>query len=126
MADLDTPTDRTDEANARPTSHEWKRTLADLAIGLCLAGMVMSPQIASADPPHKKGDCRPESVCKTSYSFQVGVPPIPVKCTVNGDEQGKRFSICNGCNEKPCPNVGGCDCRVSGEDTDRKGRPDAC
>ena len=100
------------------------KTILDLAISCCLTAMLFSPQIAEA--AHNDGDCRPEGPCETRYKVVIGTNGVKEDCDVLGRYQGQVFSICNGCNETPCPNTGACECEVDGQPNTYYGRGDGC
>ena len=112
MSETNAPTDRIEKVDASPTLQHWKRTFADLAIGLCLAGMVLSPRLADAAP--NKGGCTVQKECAVKYYIDPDNDGTADQCDVpkiNGKTQ--KYLQCDGCNNESCPySQYACACKI--------------
>ena len=98
------------------------KTILDLAISCCLTAMLLSPEIALAG----KGLCAKEKQCEGSYSIPTQGGTVQCFTQPNDAGQFPIYSLCNDCNEDPCPEGGGCPCKLPGDEQIYFGVAEGC
>lgn len=117
---------RTDEKTKDPRfGRESIKTFIDVAISFCVAVAILTPAMAEAQG---KGFCAKEDTC--SLSCRVAEDPkrpgVTSKCNVQQQQPAEIYSLCNSCDDTPCPYKPSCKCKVQGNTTQFYCVPKAC